>query len=139
MSSAFPSPTRFGARNRAFHAFRAGRQHRFRAKHRQQCAAFDGHRFGHRENQLITLCRCDERQRDAGVAVEARLDDDGVLLENAALLGVLDHRHADTILDAAERIEKFALEDGSRRARAGGDRLFSLTSGVRPTVSMMLL
>jgi hypothetical protein len=125
-----------GAGDRAFHAFGAGRQNQFRAEHRQQRAAFQRHRFGHRQNQLVTLGRRDERERDAGVAA-GRLDDDGVLLQDAALLGVLNHRHADAVLDAAERIEKFALEQN------GGGRpavtLFSLTSGVRPTVSTMLL
>jgi hypothetical protein len=85
---------------------------------------------------LVTLGRRDERQRDAGVAA-GRLDDDGVLLENAALFGVLDHRHADAVLDAAQRIEKFALEqDGGVQPAV---TLFNLTSGVRPTVSTMLL
>ena len=56
---------------------------------------------------------------------------------HAAFLGVLDHRRADAVLDAAERIEKFALEQDGRARPAV--TLLSLTSGVRPTVSMMLL
>ena len=68
--------------------------------------------------EFVTFRRRDERERDAGVAA-GRLDDDGVLFEDAALLGVLDHRHADAVLDAAERIEKFALEQngGAQRRR----------------------
>src|SRR6202007_2234600 len=39
-----------------------------------------------------------------------RLNDDRVFFENAALFGILDHRHANAVLDAAEGIEEFALE-----------------------------
>ena len=47
--------------------------------------------------------------------------------EHAALLGVFDHRHADAVLDAAERIEEFALEqDGGVGTPAV--TLFSLTA-----------
>ena len=108
-----------GAGNGAFHAFGAGRQNQLRAEHRQQRAALQRHRFGHRQNQFVTFGRRDERQRDAGVAA-GRLDDDGVLFEHAALFGVLDHGHADAVLDAAERIEKFALEQNGG-SQAGGD------------------
>ena len=68
---------------------------------------------------MIAFRRRDERERDAGVA-RSRLDDDSFFFQNATSFGVLDHRHADAILDAAERIEKFALEQDGR-ARAGGD------------------
>ena len=40
--------------------------------------------------------------------------------EYAALLGIFSHRHADTILDAAERIEKLALEQ-NRGVESCGD------------------
>ena len=62
------------------------------------------------------------------------------LRQHAALLRVLDHRHADAVLHAAERIEKLALQRDRvpGRARLAGMRL-SFTSGVRPTVSTMLL
>jgi len=110
---------RFCAGNRALHAFRTGRQDEFRAQHRQQRAPFQRHRFGHGKNQLVPFRGGDERQRDAGVAARG-LDDDGFLFENTALLGILNHRHADAVLDAAERVEKFALEQ-NRGRHAGGD------------------
>ena len=108
-----------GPGDRALHAFRAGRQDQFGAQHGQQGAAFERHRFGHGEDELVAFGRRHEREGDAGVAA-GWLDDDGVLLEDAALLGVLNHGHADAVLDAAEGIEKFAFEcDGGRQA--GGD------------------
>src|SRR5208283_5596302 len=107
------------AGNRALHAFRAGRQNQLRPEHRQQRAAFHRHRFRHGQNDFVTLGRRDEGEGNAGVAA-CRLDDDGVFFEDAALLGVLNHRHADAILDAAERIEKFALEKNGS-GQAGGD------------------
>ena len=42
------------------------------------------------------------------------------LLEHAALFRVLDHGHADAVLDAAQRIEKFALEQNGG-IQPGGD------------------
>ena len=69
--------------------------------------------------KFVALGRRDERQRDAGVAA-GRLDDHGVFLEHAALLGILNHGHADAVFDAAERIEKFAFEE-NRGRQAGGD------------------
>ena len=127
----------FGARDRALHAFGAGREHELGAEHGEQRAALERHRLGHREDQLVALGRGDERERDAGVAA-GRLDDDGVLVQHAALLRVLDHRHADAVLHAAERIEEFALERDRCASSPAVTRL-SLTSGVRPTVSTMLL
>ena len=129
-----------GAGDRAFHAFGAGREHQLRAEHREQRAALERHRLGHGEDELVALGRGDEGQRDAGVAA-GRLDDHGVLVDHAALLGVFDHGHADAVLHAAERIEEFELERevvlGSTPRLAG--ILFSFTRGVRPTVSTMLL
>ena len=78
---------------------------------------FHRHGIGHGQNQLVSLGRRHEGQGDAGVAA-GRLDDDGVLLEHAPPFGVLDHGHADAVLDAAQRIEKLALEqDGGLHAR----------------------
>ena len=100
-----------------FHAFGAGRQDQLGAEHRQQRAPLQRHRLRHGQDELVALGRRHERQRDAGVAAGG-LDDDGVLLEDPALLGVLDHGHADAVLHAAQRIEELALEqDGGRQRR----------------------
>src|SRR5262249_23496003 len=48
-----------------------------------------------------------------------RLDDDRVFFKQATFLSILDHRHADPILDAAERIKIFALEQNRRRHALG--------------------
>ena len=68
-----------GARDGAFHALGAGREHELRAEHREQRAPLERHRLGHREDELVAFGRRDERQRDAGVAAR-RLDDHGVLV-----------------------------------------------------------
>ena len=110
---------RFGLGDGAFHPLGARRQNELRAEHRQQGAAFERHRFGHGENDFVALGRGDERERNAGVTA-GRLDDDGVFRQDAALLGVFNHRHADAILNAAERVEKFALEQNGG-VQPGGD------------------
>ena len=55
------------------------------------------------------LRRRDKRQRNARVAA-CRLDQDGVLVDRAGFQRVLNHRHADAVLDAGERIEEFQFE-----------------------------
>ena len=90
-----------------------------RAEHGEQGAPFERHRLRHGENDLVALGGGDKCQRDARVAA-GRLDDDGVLLQDAALFGVFNHRHADAVLDAAERVEELALEE-DRGRQAGGD------------------
>ena len=102
-----------------FHAFGAGRQHQLGAQHRQQRAPLQRHRLRHGQDELVAFGRRHERQRDAGIAA-GRLDDHRVLLEHPALLGRLDHGHADAVLDAAQRVEELALEQ-DRGRRSGGD------------------
>ena len=79
----------------------AGVSTRFAPSIAQQRTAFQAHRLGHGERQVIALGGGDEGQGDARVAA-GRLDDLRVRVENAVLLGGLDHRPADAVLDAAE-------------------------------------
>src|SRR5205085_12678575 len=69
-------------------------------------------------DQLVTFRRGDERQRDSRITAR-RLDDHRVLLQNAALLGVLDHGHANAVFDTAQRVEEFALQQDRRRHTVG--------------------
>jgi len=49
-----------------------------------------------------------------------RLHDDGILGEDAFFFSGIDHRHANAVLHAAERIEEFAFEE-NRGFEALGD------------------
>jgi len=99
----------FGAGDGPFHAFDAWGQNKFGAQHGEQSAPFQRHRVGHGEDDPVTLGGGHESQGDAGVAA-GRFDDHRVALEETALLRVFDHGHTDAVLDAAEGIEEFALE-----------------------------
>ena len=95
----------------ALHAVGAGGEHEFGAEGAEQHAAFDAHGFGHGEDELVALGGGDEGQRDAGVAAGG-LDEDGFAgLDFAGFLGVLDHGHADAVLDAGEGVLAFELGD----------------------------
>ncbi len=103
----------------AFHALRGGRENQFGAKQSQHLAAFDRHRFGHHQNQPIAARRRDEGERNAGVA-RRRLDQNTAPGRDQALrLERIDHRNADAVLDAGDRIEEFELGE-----KMGDDALF---------------
>ncbi len=104
---------RLGLRDGSLHPLGSGREDELRSQHRQQRATLDAHRLGHRQDELVSLRSGDEGERDAGVSAR-RLDDGRVGVDHAPLLGVLDHRHADAVLHAAERIKKFALHRDGR-------------------------
>ncbi len=81
--------------------------------------ALGRHRLGHREDELQPLGRRDERERDARVAAR-RLDEHRVLVDAAALQGVVDHGEADPVLDAREGVEELQLEQDLRLRAVGG-------------------
>ena len=118
----------------AVHPFRAGRQHQLGPEDLQQLPPLHAHGLGHGEDQPVAPGRADEGQRDARVAAGG-LDDHRVLLEQAALLGRLDHGHADAVLDAGQRVEGLQLDDDL--GLMPSVIRFSLTRGVRPTVLVM--
>ena len=99
-------------RDRAFHALRAFRQHELGAVGLQDVPALHAHGLRHRQDDAVALRRRDGREADSCVAAR-RLDDDGAFLQQALLLGVLDHRLRDAVLDAPCGIEIFQLgQDG---------------------------
>ena len=100
----------------ALHALGGRGQHQVRAQRPQQGPPLDRHRLGHRQRQLVSLGRTDERQGDARVAA-GRLDDVRVRLDQAVPFARFDHRHADAVLDAVQRIEKLALGEDGRLIR----------------------
>ena len=67
-------------------------------------------RVGHGQDGAIAPGGADEGEGDARVAAR-RLDDEGVLGDAPFALRRLDHRHADAVLDAAQRVERFELGD----------------------------
>ena len=77
------------------------------------------HLIGHHEDALVALDAGGLRQARAGVA-GGGLDDGAAGLEQAGLLGRLDHADADAILDRAAGLEVLGLaQDG--RAHAAPD------------------
>jgi len=93
----------------ALHAFRAFGQVQFGAQQLQHLAPLDRHGFGHGQDQAIALGRGDEGQRNAGVArsgLDQRAD---ARLDLARGLQRLDHRQADAVLHARQRVVEFQL------------------------------
>ena len=101
--------------NGAFHALRAFRQDDFRAIGLGQFAAFNTHRLGHRQNQMIALHGRHEGQTDARVAA-CRFDDQRARFQFAFLLRRLDHGERDPVLHGTARIEGFHFHDDFRLA-----------------------
>ena len=92
---------------------RALGQHQLRAVGDQQLAALEAHRIRHRQGQRDIASGGDERERDAGVAA-GRLDQLLAGTEQAALLGVPDHRGADAVLDGIRGAAPFDLAENCR-------------------------
>jgi hypothetical protein len=69
--------------------------------------------LGHRQEQLVSLGRADECERDTGVAA-GRFDDHRVAVNLPRALGGLDHGDTDAVLYARERIEELALRKHDR-------------------------
>ena len=109
----------FRLRDRAAHPLGTRRENELRPQHGEECPALEAHRLGHGEDHFVSLGGRHEGQCDAGVSAGG-LDDDRAGLENATLLSVLDHGHADAVFHATERIEKFTLER-NRGGKPGGD------------------
>ena len=92
-----------------------------RAVHLQQLRALGRHVVGHDDLELVALARADHRQRDAGVA-RGRLEDRLAGADRALLLGVLDQRARDAVLDRARRVERLHLRPQAD-ARLGREAL----------------
>ena len=86
------------------------REHDFRAHRAQVEDLLLAHLVGQHQDQPIALLRGDQRQTKTGVA-GGRFDDRAAGLEVAALLGLLDHRQADAVLDGAAGIRVFELQE----------------------------
>ena len=97
-----------GFRDGARHSLRARCEDQLGAIGAQQDSPLNTHRLRHGEHTLVAAGRTDHRQCDPGVAA-GRFEDDGVGSEQAGLLGGIDHRDADAVLDAARRIERLQL------------------------------
>ena len=93
----------------AFHAFRAFRQHNFRAVTLQDVAAFHAHGLRHGQDDAIAFGGSNGRQADARVS-GSRLDNNGTFFQQSLCFRILNHRLGDTVLHAACRIEVFQLD-----------------------------
>ena len=92
-----------------FHSLGARSENQLGAEHGEEGTALEAHCFRHGEDDLVAFCCSNEGKSDAGIST-CRLDDDGVWLEDATLLGIFDHGHADAVFHAPERIEELAFE-----------------------------
>ena len=75
---------------------------------RQNFGPYVGKAVGLEQGQGKSLGVGDKGQRDTGIA-RGRLNNRGARLDQALMLKRCDHRGADPILDAGNRIEKFQL------------------------------
>ena len=88
------------------------------AVHAQQLGALGRDVVGHHDLQRVALVGADHRQRDAGVA-RGRLEDRLARADRALVLGVLDQRARDAVLDRAGRVARLELgPDPHARLRA---------------------
>ena len=95
-------------RDRAVGALVAGRVDDLGAVHLQQLRALGRDVVGHDDLEPVALARADHRERDAGVA-RRRLEDRLAGPDRALLLGVLDQRARDAVLDRARRVVRLEL------------------------------
>jgi hypothetical protein len=98
-----------GPRHGALHALGPRGEHELGPEKGQHLAPLDGHGLRHDQDQPIApRCR-DESERDARVA-GGRLDERRAGADAAVGLHGVDHRHADAVLDAGDRVEELELQ-----------------------------
>jgi len=119
----------FGLGDRAVHAFGAFGQHQRGAECNQQFAPLDAHGFRHGQGKRDAARGGDKGQRNAGVSA-GRFDELLARAEQAALLGIRDHRRADAAFDGVGGLRPSILA----RMVAGAPSVMRLrrTSGVWP-------
>ena len=94
--------------NGTLHALRAVRQDELRAISLEQVAALDAHGLRHGQDDAIAARGRHGGKADAGVAAR-RLDDDSARLQQAALLGIVQHGTGDAVLYTARGVKIFDL------------------------------
>ena len=119
-SSSRPRPSRAPSPPRRSSPARRASRRSPRRTSASSCVRSCGHVVGHHDLERIALAPADHRQRDAGVA-GGRLEDRLAGRDQALLLGALDHRAGDAVLDRAGRV--VALELGvDAHAGLGAER-----------------
>ncbi|MPM64220.1 hypothetical protein SDC9_111106 [bioreactor metagenome] len=98
----------FRAAHGAFHPLRARGQHDLGTQCRHQRAALNAHCLRHGQDQLVAFGCRDKGEADAGVAA-GRFHDDGILIKQALLFRVLDHRKGDSVLDTSKGVKVLQL------------------------------
>ena len=93
---------------------RGRRDHDLGAVGLEQADLLAAHLVGQDEDAAVALDRRRHGQADAGVA-GGGLDDRAARPQPAPPLGLVDHGHADAVLDAAARIERLELDQDPRR------------------------
>ena len=90
------------------HAVGPGGEHQLGPVAAQQHPALLAHGLGHGEDALVAAGGAHHGEGDAGVTAGG-LDHGGAGPQQTRLLGGVDHRHGDAVLDAAGRIEELEL------------------------------
>src|SRR5690625_3961642 len=94
------------AGHRTLHPLRTRREHEFRSEGAQQSLALLGHRFRHREHDLVPARRADEGEGDPRVPTR-RLNDRATGLKITGRLACITNRHTDAVLHAVRRVIEF--------------------------------
>ena len=102
-----------GFGNGAFHAFRAVGKDKFRAVCFHQLTAFDGHGFGHNNDDAVASCGGNRGKTDTGVA-GGRFDDDRTRFQQSFFFGIVNHRFGDSVFYGTRRIEIFQFGENFR-------------------------
>ena len=91
------------------HTLWTGGKHDFRTKQSKEHPPFLGHRLGHGQDTLVSLCRANKSQGNPRVS-RGRFDHHALRVQTAVSFGGGYHGRSDPILDACQRVEKLSLQ-----------------------------
>ena len=97
----------------ALHALGALCQNELRAVGLHEISALHAHRVRHHNDNAIASRRRDRGEADAGIA-GSRLNDDRALLQDTALLRVVEHAAGNSVLHGACRVKVLELCENAR-------------------------
>jgi hypothetical protein len=93
----------FGPLDSSLRAFFTRREHQLGSVRGHDSSALDRHRLRHHKNNPISLHGGNHRESDTGIP-RGCFDNRAARLQSATLLGILNHRKGDSVLDASARI-----------------------------------
>jgi hypothetical protein len=97
-----------GLRDRSFHAFFSGSEHKLSAIGFEQSSTLDRHGLRHGQDDRVAFDRCDHGETDARITAR-RLHDLHAFFEDPLFFRFLDHGEGRPVLDTPSGVEPFKL------------------------------